>query len=229
MKKIKSLLGVFFCVTFFMGMQHLKAERKKLERINVVQPSENGEKLIEFAKTGNLDDVKDCIENKELTQDDFNLALGWATNEGQIEIVRYLLEKGANVNARNICKLHASPITIATIMRNELVTKMGEKRYLAFLELLLDMGADVNSRSRTESTPIVDLIVLNDIKACILLLERGARCDLPTYNQQYPHNACTDNAALKWLIECISYIDWLRLPRVLKRPFIYQLKKMALK
>ncbi len=60
-----------------------------------------------FARKGNLQEVKNCIEKKKVSVDSLDknntrTALHWAAAYGHVAIVEYLLSKGANVNARDI-------------------------------------------------------------------------------------------------------------------------------
>ena len=57
--------------------------------------------FIEACKCGNLEVVKDLVEQGVDFRDDNGEAVGWASIYGHLEVIKYLVEKGANVQASN--------------------------------------------------------------------------------------------------------------------------------
>jgi len=57
------------------------------------------EKLIDAAKNGHLDVVKHLVENGADVHAAGDEALGWAAESGHLDVVKYLIENGADVHA----------------------------------------------------------------------------------------------------------------------------------
>jgi len=94
--------------------------------------------LIEHIKNDDIENVKEIVEkNPELINevDEYNISpLMYAVSayhKPNIEMVKYLLEKGGNVNHKN--RAGVTPIHYA----------MGNKKDNNIIKLLLDYGADV--------------------------------------------------------------------------------------
>lgn len=76
-------------------------------------------------------------------------------NEGLVELVKFLIEHGANVNAVD---LHSST-ALHKIMETTSINN-ADKRY-AIAELLINSGANVNAKNSDDKTP-ADLATNND-------------------------------------------------------------------
>jgi cytohesin len=76
-----------------------------------------------------------------MTQEQINKGFARASRAGDTEIVRLLIEKGADVNARNVW---------GTTPRRLVARRVNWK----LVRLLLDAGADVNARNRGNYTPL---------------------------------------------------------------------------
>jgi ankyrin repeat protein len=141
--------------------------------------------LVRYAKNGNIDKVQELL-NKGADTITLNDALWWAAGEGYIDIMKLLIEKGANVNylskkAYDLNKNHISVIGLATAL--------GQFESIKFL---LEHGADPNAgscvichafshyydltRGNTSTIEINNLI-----KTLKLLLDNGANPD-----KEYP-------------------------------------------
>lgn len=84
-----------------------------------------------------------------------------ATERGELECVRLLLEAGADTNARN--GFGASPLHLAAIFeRTEIMS------------LLLNAGADPNSKTERGTTPLMCAAYAGNTAMVSLLLEAGA-------------------------------------------------------
>lgn len=104
--------------------------------------------LIEFAKKGDLEGVKKALinENINLTRDETEeaSALHWAVWYGHNEVVKYLLENGADVEAkhRSATNANSTPLLWAAAVGNSIATK-----------LLLEYGANIHAKNDAGLTP----------------------------------------------------------------------------
>jgi len=69
------------------------------------------------------------IADEDITVDN-NYAIRWASDKGYLEVVKYLVKKGADVTARNNCALRWA----------------SDKGYLEVVKYLVKKGADVTAR-----------------------------------------------------------------------------------
>lgn len=88
-------------------------------------------------------------------------ALHWAIYHGEVELVRRLIEAGADVTVAN--DYGATPMSEAAIRGD-----------VEILGLLLDAGADVDSPNADGQTALMVLARTDNVAAARLLLERGA-------------------------------------------------------
>ena len=96
---------------------------------------------------------------------DGNTLLMFASNAGHLEVVRLLLEYGANPNIQNEYQL--TPLIDAS-----------EKGHLEIVRLLLENGADPNRRLHNEDTPLIIASRIGHLEIVRLLLEYGANPNL---------------------------------------------------
>jgi ankyrin repeat protein len=78
-----------------------KSKEDVINAINNLNQKEKDTKLIHAAQTGQLDIVKLLIEYGANIHRSDDAALRFASFEGHINIVKYLIEKGADVQALN--------------------------------------------------------------------------------------------------------------------------------
>ena len=65
----------------------------------------NDDALKWASSNGHLEVVKFLVEKGANVHADDNYALGWASENGHLDVVKFLVEKGADVNADNNCAL----------------------------------------------------------------------------------------------------------------------------
>jgi ankyrin repeat protein len=121
---------------------------------------------------------------REMLEDDAALANvysvdGWtplhlAAHFGHTNTVRWLLEAGADVQARSRNDLANQPLHAATAGRAP----------VELLTLLLEAGADVNARQRGGFTPLQATAQNGNLAATELLLARGADAQARTDDGQ---------------------------------------------
>ncbi|KAL6802257.1 ankyrin repeat-containing domain protein [Trichoderma sp. SZMC 28012] len=132
---------------------------------------------------------QECGANKYLTQEDLDLGLYIAANKGHLDIVRLLLEAGANVNSH--CDNWESALEAAAEGQHFDVLKFlvsyetddnHSQSSLSYTscqdaqstEILLDGGADIDKQIGPWGTALCLAAVASDSVLFNLLLERGA-------------------------------------------------------
>jgi ankyrin repeat protein len=123
--------------------------------------------IYEASATGKFDSVANLIyKNKDqintFSEDGFT-PLGLACFFGHEEIARYLLLKGAEVNAPSQNGFNVYPIHSAVAANNSDITK-----------ILLEAGAEVNVKQQSGITPLHSAAFNGNIEIIILLLEAGS-------------------------------------------------------
>ena len=96
-------------------------------------------------------------------------ALHVAVEHGNLEIVRFLIEKGANVNVRSKAK-------VTPILRLE--DNFNDKETVEILRLLISKGAKVNVSNSDKETLLMMACFHNNFEAVKILLEAGANPNL---------------------------------------------------
>jgi len=128
------------------------------------------QEIIDAAKSGDLSKVKELVEKnpqlvntKDITG---RTPLHWAARGVHLELLKYLVEKGADVNARDtfrIIPLHS------VVSRNNLNAA----------EYLLDHGSDINAQDNNEKSSSLHFASYRGFKDMAkLLIDRGALLNL---------------------------------------------------
>jgi hypothetical protein len=176
-------------------IDHLKAEKKEhSERYSMG--------LVDAAKDGNIDLVRSLLENgTEVDQKDTCgiTSLMVACQIGIFEMVKLLLENGANPNAVDYFDLEFGREELPPILRTsdkaiiELLVKYGadihvsakldgrtvlhracEAGHQSTVELCVNMKADVNAVLQNGETPLMTAIKSGKLEIVRLLVEHGA-------------------------------------------------------
>ncbi|XP_069684698.1 myotrophin [Periplaneta americana] len=109
--------------------------------------------LVWGIKNGDLDQVKDIVEQKEIdVNEEINgrPPLHYAADYGQGDVIQYLLSKGANVNAKD---KHGISALLAAIWEG----------HTDCVKLLLEQGAQKDGRA-PDGTSYVDAAEKEEIK-----------------------------------------------------------------
>ena len=94
-----------------------------------------------------------------------------AALEGQANVVKSLLDNGADVNERGRCDWHWDPS----------VTTLSCAAYggnIETVKVLIERGADVNARSNDGWTPLMSAAYIGHASIATLLIEKGADVDI---------------------------------------------------
>jgi ankyrin repeat protein len=120
--------------------------------------------------------------NSKNTQDSLNHDLMEAIKEGELDLVRSLVEKGADVNhiqgpaEPGDWKSYAAntPLTFAT-------SGMNFNKNIEIVRFLVEHGAEVNRRDGNLNLPIFDAVRDLNLEIVQYLIERGAKVDVFDY------------------------------------------------
>ena len=121
--------------------------------------------LLEAAKSGDVNTVKrwlNCTSVSCTTDDTMNnTLLIYAAQGGRVELVRVLLEGGANTGSANA-------------NRRTALHSAAWEGYVEVCRLLLDWGAKVDPLDKWQDTPLHDAARRGYLSVVKLLVERGA-------------------------------------------------------
>jgi len=158
--------------------------------------------LVNFIKRGDINKLKNLLnKNPEIHP---NLILSMAAKEEQFDIVKYAVERGANVNITDTNGI--TPLMAISINGNfEIfeylmdqgikVNKKGKNNYTSLIyatknnhtdiaKSLIEHGADVNVVSGDQDTPIMWASKHNNFEVVSLLLKHGAKKSINVANKE---------------------------------------------
>lgn len=142
----------------------LTAVRKLIRNTGVNARDRRGSTPLMYAAAlGSFDAVKLLVEAgaRVNAANDFGAtALMWCA--GDSAKVRYLISKGANVQARS--KLGRTPLSIAAMYDGASEN----------VRLMIEKGADVKARDESGATPLANAATVNNVEAARILLAKGA-------------------------------------------------------
>ncbi|ESN96232.1 hypothetical protein HELRODRAFT_68450 [Helobdella robusta] len=103
--------------------------------------NENNKSIFDFCQEGNLEKLNEMLKPSQIDDKDENgmSLLHWSCDRGNIEIVKYLLEKGANINLQD----------------DELQTALHYAAFCNYIEVvkvLIEHGADCNIEDSSKCT-----------------------------------------------------------------------------
>lgn len=135
--------------------------------------------IFEAASIGVIETIKNQIENKptlisSYSPDGFTV-LGLASFFGHYDIVKFLLEKGANPNLASTNQFKVAPIHSACAISNYEIA-----------EILIKHGADVNAKQMQSVTPLHSAAHNGSTKLVKLLIFHGADVNSRMENGQTP-------------------------------------------
>lgn len=134
-----------------------------------------GSCLVIAAGENKLDILKYLLKKQKIPIDDkeINLdknidngwtALQWAAVQGNLDIITYLVKKGANINSVAETNNNATPLILALMFHHKNAAK-----------LLIDLGADVNKKDSKELSPLDYAIYLNDNDLLDFMTQKAAK------------------------------------------------------
>lgn len=127
--------------------------------------------IFEALKTGTVEDVKFFIEKKgvNVKMKDDNPSWGWtplhyaaAKDNSNVEVLKYLVSQGADVNAKS--NSGKTPLHIAAQFNTN----------VEVFKYLISQGSNVNARSNDGFTPLFIAVSNNNVEAVQILVSAGA-------------------------------------------------------
>ncbi len=134
-----------------------------------------GSKLTKAAQKGDAEEVEQLLK-KGSDPDERQMgitALMMACNRGHLDVVRLLVEKGADVNAKDWEGW--SPLMAAAAGAAHDDPRNREERCLEIVKLLIDHGANVNQKGKRFQTALKGADDAGHKRVKELLIEHGAK------------------------------------------------------
>jgi ankyrin repeat protein len=129
----------------------------------------SAEEIHTAAQKGDLTAVKACVENNpdsvNAKDEDGRTPLHWSCRGDYLDLVAYLLDKGADVNAldnNRIAPLHSLAV----------------RNLIAAAQLLIEKGADVNCQDYDKQTPLHHAAASGRVQVSTLLVEKGTNLEI---------------------------------------------------
>lgn len=157
----------------------LAAYYRNHDAIQLIREKRNKLDLYEAASIGDLNALMQHLTNQppsihSYSNDGFT-PLGLACYFGHLEIVKYLVNHGADVNRASSNSFHVAPIHSATAISDYEIT--------AFL---LEHGADVNAKQQSGVTPLHSAAHNGKLNIAKLLVDHGADIHAKTSEGKTP-------------------------------------------
>jgi hypothetical protein len=151
--------------------------------------------LIESAKNGNLEDVRNALNNGADIHVENDQALIVAAGRGRLEVVRLLLDRGANIHAQDDQALINAALTdrleIVRLLLNrgadihaqddQALMRAASDGRLEVVQLLLDRGADIHAQ---DDQALGITAFHGYLEVAQLLIERGANINVLNQEQR---------------------------------------------
>lgn len=146
-----------------MNDEYKQQMRKQYFALRNKYSDDYGYMLQEYVGSGNTAGIQTLLDQGADINTEFETQtpLCLAASDGNIEMVEYLINAGADVNKANVKGV--TPLMFATI------SKHGE-----VASLLIDKNADINAMDWFKNTALYFAVNKNDVSTARLLLERGA-------------------------------------------------------
>lgn len=144
------------------------------------------DELIDASISGDLEKVKECLENGADVNTYSNIdwtPLLCATHFNHLEITKYLIEKGADVNPKDTDTLQLGLTPLLSATTNEIKNDEVKKE---IIKLLIDNGADVNAKDRNGYTPLINacIAIKDNFEVVKSLIEKGADVNAKPFKRE---------------------------------------------
>ena len=159
---------------------------------------ENGHvQIAKYLLQENLVDDINCLGSE------YETPLHKATKNGRKEVVEYLVDNGANLNAKNAND--QSPIHLLTQVRKPNLHNVSSQKLVEIVNILVDKGANINQKDSNDDSPLL-LVLQNAInfpakgikekglEIAKVLIEKVADINATNYDDETPlHIASRDS------------------------------------
>jgi uncharacterized protein len=150
--------------------------------ISSAQGASAGDQLIDAVKAGNLATTRSLLAkgvSPDTRDKDGYPALAWAALRGHTEIVRALLDQGADPNLRD--QIAGYTPLMHSVSKSKVDTN------LPVIQLLIARGAEVNARDNGDFSPLMRAAQYNETSAAVEeLVSRGADVNAKSRNGWTP-------------------------------------------
>jgi ankyrin repeat protein len=178
----------------------LSAYYRNGEVTELIRAKKKNIDLFEACCIGDIENVKNSLDIQPKLINTFSndgfTPLGLACFFGHFEIVKYLVERGAEVNIPSSNSFKVAPIHSATAISNYEIT-----------ELLIKNGADVNAKQQSGVTPLHSAAHNGKIEITKLLVKHGADVNAKTVDGKTPLDMAEEKSfteAANFIRECIG-------------------------
>lgn len=211
LKRLASSAVIWMCAAIFITWQlklaaatQLLYDQLQVERLHQYAEENNAEAVAVLLKGG--------VNPDDREEEHGRSAVHFASKAGSVEVLKVLMEYGANLNSR--AKSESLPLHYSSNMGHIEVTRfLLEKgadvdsrnqygrtplqyaanfKHTEVVALLLDYGADINARDVSGRTALRYAVVASDLDTIKLLLDRGASRDSKTHKGESPLDFADD-------------------------------------
>ncbi|CAI7636057.1 unnamed protein product [Penicillium pancosmium] len=174
---------------------HIFGERYKYPLFAALARSDKASVAALLSLPSTIDDGVDITagltHRKDLKGYEKRTPLSWAAQDGRVAILRLLIERGGDVNARDQDG-------------EALISLASRKGHTAVVSVLIELGADINVCDKDEVTPIAMASMIGNEAALKLLVDHGADMNAIDPYGQTPLSRASisgNEALVKLLIE----------------------------
>jgi ankyrin repeat protein len=136
------------------------------------------DQLLKAAQEGDLQQAQEAVAagadiNHVYILTQSSTALHVAAFYGNKDIIKFLLDKDANVNIDN--RMGFTPLHLAISLLPSKNAAYSQKNSVVIAKLLLAAGADINAKANMGDTPLHRAVTSNQVDVVQLLIKNGAR------------------------------------------------------
>jgi len=193
---MKLLKIVSVCLTFIVLMFPNVATAQGLivlkPQNNVVGSAQEkeiiaGQEIFDYIEQSSLTEVKRCIKNGIDVNFQYDLGvtvLMYASYNGEIEIVKYLIDNGANINLQS---KHDGKYGFSAL------TEASRNGHIEVVKYLIDNGADINLQINYGYTALIEASRNGHIEVIKYLIDNGADINIQDRSGKTALIYATDN------------------------------------
>ncbi len=113
----------------------------------------------------------------EIQDEENHTVLHWAAYEGEVDVVKLLLDHGADIEAQT--HEYDTPLSLATFHTSSVDDEQKRKNHISIIKMLLEHGAHVNVQEKNYGfSPLYHAVSRGDVLIAQMLLDHGADVDI---------------------------------------------------